>query len=104
MKGVCPVQIRTVLAKRLSPMITSQGSSAIHESYMESQNDEALGALGNKVSELRELSIAIGKHVKEDNSLLNDLDNRSASHISRCHRLPRLTQTRGDRCSRGRHC
>lgn len=53
-----------------------QGSSAIHESYMESENDAALGLLGNKVSELRELSIAIGKHVKDDNALLDDLDGK----------------------------
>ena len=41
---------------------------------MENENDAQLGLLGNKVSELRELSIAIGKHVKDDNTLLNDLD------------------------------
>ena len=51
-----------------------QGNSAIHESYLENENDSALAGLGSKVSELRELSIAIGKHVKDDNTLLNDLD------------------------------
>lgn len=41
---------------------------------MEGENDEKIGMLGSKVSELRELSIQIGRHVKDDKSLLDDLD------------------------------
>ena len=41
---------------------------------MEQENDAQIGALGNKVSELRALSIQIGNHVKGDNKLLDDLD------------------------------
>lgn len=53
--------------------IYSQGSAA-YEAFMEQENDAQIGALGSKVSELRALSIQIGQHVKNDNSLLDDLD------------------------------
>ena len=42
---------------------------------MEQENDAQINVLGNKVSELRALSIQIGQHVKSDNTLLDDLSN-----------------------------
>ena len=51
------------------------GSAYDASSYLEESNDAQIGALSGKVTQLKELSIAIGSHVKEDNRLLGDLDN-----------------------------
>lgn len=41
---------------------------------MENENDMQIGLLAGKVSQLKQLSIDIGAHVKDDNRMLNDLD------------------------------
>ena len=51
-----------------------RGNAYDASSYMEDENDALVNGLAGKVSQLRELSIQIGSHVKEDNRLLSDLD------------------------------
>ena len=51
----------------------AQGGSA-YDHYMEQENDAQIGNLAGKVTQLRELSIQIGSHVREDNRMLGDLD------------------------------
>jgi|TARA_B100000524_G_C23581911_1_gene345700 blocked-early-in-transport protein 1 len=41
---------------------------------MENENDAHIGLLAGKVSQLKQLSIDIGSHVRDDNRMLNDLD------------------------------
>ena len=53
------------------PACAAQGA---YGSCMEQENDAQIGALAGKVSQLKQLSIDIGTHVREDNSMLNDLD------------------------------
>ena len=53
----------------------SRSGAAYQNDYMEQQNDEQINLIAGKVGQLKELSIAIGSHVKEDNRLLGDLDN-----------------------------
>ena len=50
-----------------------QGGAAYNE-YLEHENDAQISALAGKVTQLRELSINIGTHVRDDNKMLNDLD------------------------------
>ncbi|KAL3916411.1 MAG: hypothetical protein SGPRY_006830 [Prymnesium sp.] len=47
---------------------------AAYEAFLEQENEAQIASLGNKVSELRALSIHIGQHVKSDNALLDELD------------------------------
>ena len=47
---------------------------ASYDQYMESENDALVNGLASKVSELKQLSIAIGSDVREQNNMLNDLD------------------------------
>ena len=49
--------------------------SAAYESYLQQENDAQINNLAGKVSALKDISIQIGAHIKEDNSLLGDLDN-----------------------------
>jgi blocked-early-in-transport protein 1 len=60
-----------------NPGARSRGGAgnAYQNDYMEQQNDEQINLIAGKVGQLKELSIAIGSHVKEDNRLLGDLDN-----------------------------
>ena len=46
---------------------------ASYESYMEQENDASINHLASKVSALRDISIQIGGHIKEDNRLLDDM-------------------------------
>ena len=48
--------------------------SASYDSYLEGENDAQISQLAGKVSALKDISIQIGGHIKEDNRLLNDLD------------------------------
>ena len=50
-----------------------QGGAA-YDAFMEQENDAKIGALGDKVSELRALTIQIGNHVKADNQELDALN------------------------------
>ena len=49
--------------------------SAAYESYMEGENDALVNGLAGKVSQLKELSIQIGADVRDQNHLLNNIDN-----------------------------
>ena len=67
---------------------------------MEQENDAQIGNLAGKVSQLRELSIQIGGHVREDNRLLSDLDGSFDSTggllggtMKRCALVPRRRAT-----------
>jgi len=53
-----------------------QAGAASHESYMEQENDDQIGLLAGKVSALRGIAIEIGDHVREDNRILDGLDDR----------------------------
>merc|ERR1712087_757241 len=45
------------------------------DDFMQKENDAQIGSLADKVSQLKEISIRIGNHVREDNKLLEGLDN-----------------------------
>jgi blocked-early-in-transport protein 1 len=47
---------------------------AAYDNYLEHENDAQISNLASKVTALRDISIQIGGHVREDNRLLDDLD------------------------------
>lgn len=53
----------------------SAAGGAAYDSYLEGDNDAQVNLLAGKVGQLKELSIAIGSHVREDNKLLGEIDN-----------------------------
>uniref|UniRef100_A0A7S3W915 t-SNARE coiled-coil homology domain-containing protein n=1 Tax=Strombidinopsis acuminata TaxID=141414 RepID=A0A7S3W915_9SPIT len=57
----------------------AKAGAASHESYMEQENDDQIGLLAGKVSALRGIAIEIGDHVREDNRLLDSLDDKFMS-------------------------
>ena len=50
------------------------GGAAAYENYLQQENDAQINNLAGKVSALKDISIQIGNHIKEDNKLLGDLD------------------------------
>ena len=77
----------------------SAHGSAAYESYLQSENDLQINNLAGKVSALKDISIQIGNHIKEDNRLLGDLDNSfdSTGNLlgGTMKRLSRLAQSGG---------
>ena len=69
-----------------NPGARSRGGAgnAYQNDYMEQQNDEQINLIAGKVGQLKELSIAIGSHVKEDNRLLGDLDKHMEARNKHC--------------------
>jgi len=65
----------------LSPLLPllPQAGAATHEGYQEQENDDHIGLLASKVSALRGIAIEIGEHVREDNRMLDTLDDRFLS-------------------------
>ena len=49
------------------------GGNATLEHHMENENDAQITALLGKVNQLKEVSVQIGNHVREDNKLLNGM-------------------------------
>ena len=47
---------------------------AAYDQYMENENDALINGLSSKVTQLKELSIAIGGDVRDQNNMLNDLN------------------------------
>jgi blocked-early-in-transport protein 1 len=52
-----------------------QAGAASHESYMEQESDASIALLADKVRALKGIAIDIGAHVRDDNRLLDGLDN-----------------------------
>lgn len=77
----------------------SGGGSAAYDSYLEQENDMQISALAGKVSALKDISIQIGGHIKEDNRLLDDMgggfDNASGLLGSTMKRLGNLSKSSG---------
>ena len=54
---------------------SSAYGGATYDSHLESENDALIGQFQGKVETLKQLSIQINGHIKEDNNILSDLDN-----------------------------
>ncbi|EOD10358.1 hypothetical protein EMIHUDRAFT_248402 [Emiliania huxleyi CCMP1516] len=54
----------------------AKGGASSSEYYMEQENDDQIGLLAGKVSALRGIAVQIGDHVREDNKMLDGLDDR----------------------------
>ena len=80
--------------------MAARRGGAAYDSYMESENDALINGLGAKVSQLKELTIAIGGDVREQNNMLNDLnssfDNTGGLLGSTMKRLGVLAKSGGD--------
>lgn len=48
--------------------------AAARDAHMENENDAMIGRFAGQVSQLKELTIQINGHLKEDNKLLGELD------------------------------
>ena len=46
---------------------------AAYDSYLEQENDLQISQLASKVTALKDISIQIGGHIKDDNRLLDDM-------------------------------
>ena len=77
----------------------SHGGAA-YEQYMESENDALINGLSGKVTQLKELTIAIGSDVREQNNMLNNLnssfDSTGGLLGSTMKRLNGLAKSGGD--------
>lgn len=51
----------------------NRGGNAALDQHMENENDAQIAALLGKVSQVKELSIQIGSHVRDDNRMLDGL-------------------------------
>ena len=75
------------------------GGSAAYDSYLEQENDLQISQLAGKVSALKDISIQIGGHIKEDNRLLDDMgggfDNASGLLGGTMKRLGNLSKSGG---------
>ena len=49
------------------------GGNATLDNHMENENDAQISALLGKVNQLKQVSVQIGDHVREDNKLLNGM-------------------------------
>jgi len=50
------------------------GSSSRYDSCLEQENDAHIGLLAGKVAQLKQLSIDIKDHVRDDNKMIGELD------------------------------
>ena len=52
------------------------GGNATLDNYMENENDAQISALLGKVNQLKQVSVQIGDHVREDNKLLGGMSDQ----------------------------
>ena len=52
------------------------GGNATLDNYMENENDAQISALLGKVNQLKQVSVQIGDHVREDNRLLGGMSDQ----------------------------
>jgi len=75
--------------------------AAYTTSFMEKENDEHIGLLHGKVSQLKQMSIQIGDFVNQDNKLLDDMggsfDRTNGLLSGTMKRLDALAQTKDGR-------
>ena len=54
-------------------MLAQGGGNATLDNHMENENDAQISALLGKVNQLKEVSVQIGNHVRDDNKMLNGM-------------------------------
>ena len=69
-----PARARSLARGRAS--LAQGGGNATLDNYMENENDAQISALLGKVNQLKQVSVQIGDHVREDNRLLGGMSDQ----------------------------
>ena len=74
--AIAPNHLLARLSVRLlarGRLLAQGGGNATLDNHMENENDAQISALLGKVNQLKEVSVQIGNHVRDDNKMLNGM-------------------------------